>query len=538
MTGYKKKFASPLTLLIGISVLLRVIVYLLLPVSDDFGRYSNSSPLFFSALTEHFKEYLAFTTNIPPATFIIDAFLLNMIGVKAAMSMRAFLILIFILDTIAISLLFRSAKRMGSNESIAFIVLTIFSIALIPFELWRDGMHYDHLTFSFTAFFAWSLVRVIKNHNSVFNKSLVSITGALLVSQSAANSAIVPFSVFSILCFLYLPKKQFIQFGYALLVSLLLPVVVLFMISKKNSGEGQEGLTSNKAGPAMMMVVQRAYKYDVAKVRELVQSNGAPAWYTWTYDHATPPFDPSTKKQAEGWMNLAQAFGICFYSADGPTSNNPWGFNFDPLAQYLRNNGPAELLPIVQADAGDAINRPYLFAGFSSELSPRWIGVYGDVSKRMFFAALKKNPVGMGKAFIEQQGIFCLYGHLFLYNTTQSKPSLMARSGLKTITGSVPLSFLLIPATFCFALIAFVTYLAMLLNIPVVLWRWLKSIRSGKTTLNNNTFLLLSIPAICIAVVYSCLVGGENDRYFIQASPYLVLLSTCLPAWFSSKINK
>jgi hypothetical protein len=234
-------------------------------------------------------------------------------------------------------------------------------------------------------------------------------------------------------------------------MALILPLSVLFMVGKKNKQGGQESLTSNKAGPAMMMVVQRAYGYDAAKVRQLAKESGAPDWYIWTYDHATPGYDSSTGKPAEGWMNLAQAFGICFYSDSGK-GKGPWQFYFDPLIHYLEQNGPQNILPAVKADAEDAVSKPYRFAGFAPELSPRWIGVYGQVSQQIFYSAIKKNPLGMLRSFLVQQGIFSIYGPLFPYNTTQSKPSLLARSGLRTEKDKLPLQPLFVVTTILFLL--------------------------------------------------------------------------------------
>jgi hypothetical protein len=315
-------------MLVLISIVIRVIVYLLLSPSDDFGRYPNSGSLYFSALSEHFKDYLVFTTNIPPGTFVIQAAVLGLINPETAMSVRIFVIVVSMLNVAGIVLLFKSAKKLGANEKFSFLVCCLFSIALISFEIWRDGMHYDHLTFFFTSLFAWSLVRVIKDPDDLFNAWLVSVTTALLVSQSAANAAIAPFSMAAVFVLLYLPKKKFFKLGIALLLGLSLPLLVLVIIGKKNAAEGQESLTSNKAGPAMMMVVQRAYEYDVAKVRSIMQRGGAPEWYLWTYDHARAPINPATQKTYDNVLVLSQAFGMCFFSSTG---KGPWQFDFDPL---------------------------------------------------------------------------------------------------------------------------------------------------------------------------------------------------------------
>jgi len=532
-SGRKSRLTSPIFFLILGSVILRVIIYLLLPPAKEFEQYADSERLYFSALTEHFSEYFSFTTNIPPASYIINAALLDLVGIKMALHIRAFLILVSIMNIAAIAFLFNAAKKLTSDQRFSFLLISLFSAALIPFELWREGMHYDHFTLFFTSLFAWSLVRLIKDENSFFNTVMVSIAGALLVSQSAVNSVVVPASIFAILAFLYMPAKQYKKLALSLVITLFLPLVLLVAISKKNQNGGNESLTSNKGGPAMMMVVQRAYNYDVEKVRAVMKESDAPEWYLWTYDHATAPVDPSTFKPYPGWMNLSQAFGICFF--DTPNAGNaPWSFNFQALLNNLRQNGPEELLQAVAADSADAASRPYLFAGYSPELSPRWIGIYGEFSKKIFFKTIVKNPLRMLKVFVIQQGIFAVYGPLFPYNTIHSGPSFLARDGLRTLQDKIPLHSVFSFVAFVFAIIAWVTYAIILLNIPVSIWKFL----SGRGSLGANYFLLLSFPALMLAIVFSCLVGGENDRYFMQVTPYIVVLAACLPEWFKNLKRK
>ena len=524
----KNKFSSPLSLLLLWSIALRIIVYLLLPVSDDFGKYTYSGPLFFSALQEHFGDYLSFTTNIPPGTFLIDALVIGITGAKTAMAIRAFLILVSMLDIIALFLLWDITGMIGTDKKTSFWAILLYSTALIPFELWHNGMHYDHPTLFLTTLFLWSLIRLLKKETGLLNWILVSVAGALLVSQSAVNSAIVPFTILFFLLVIYIPQKKYGKLVLAVLITLSFPVTVLKIISNKNQKEGQESLTSNKAGPAMMMVVQRAYQYDVNNVRSQIQSAGAPDWYLWAYDHATVPIDPLSGKPYHDWINLSQAFGICFFSQNNQ-HKGPWAFDFDPLMQYLESTKKDKLLQIVKEDAADAVERPYRYAGFSPELSPRWIGVYGGISKKIFFATIHNHPAGMLKAFAAQQGIFATYGPLFPYNTTQASPSFFARSGVRTSKESIPLSFLFIPVTLAFAVLLWITYLLMLMNIPVFIWQFFKSLRPEKKLLRVDDFLLVSVPAICVAVIFSCLVGGENDRYFMQGSPYIIILACLLP---------
>lgn len=526
-TSESKFKTSSIVLLIGLVV--RLLVFILLPATDDFGRYANSGTWYVSALTEHFADYISFSSNIPPATFLIQAAVFKIFGGAYAIDHRVLLALVFVLDLFAVQLLYSSAKRLGAGRRISFFVLLLLSLALVPFEIWRDGMHYDHYTFFFTSVFAWSLVRIITQPHRFINAVWLALAGGLLVSQSAVNAAIVPLSVLLITGCVYIARKKYLQWLITVSIALLVPVAVLMVIGLKNKRESQETLTSNKAGPAMLMVVQRAYRFDSVKVRQLMVDERVPGWYLWTYDHATPP------AQSVNWLNLAQAFGICFYSSTG-AGKGPWRFDFDPLHRYLSANGPQQLVKIVEADAFDAVNRPYRFAGFAPEFGPRWIGVYGDVSKKLFFAALLKHPSGMLKAFFEQQAVFALYGPLFPFNTTQSERSMLAHAGLRTEKEALPLQPFLVFVTILFAALAWVTYLVMLVNIAITVIKVVARFFKGERKWSINPFFLLSTPAVCIAIVFSCLVGGENDRYFMQLLPYLVLLPCCVHRGFQKKI--
>lgn len=530
----KTKIASPVLLLTAWGILLRVAVYLLLPAAKELAQLGEGDRLFYSALSDHFSEYIRFTSQIPPATFLINGAVIFFFGIKTVLHIRAFLLLIFVLDIFAVNLLYRSAKKMGSNEGLSFVIMLLFSTALVPFELWRIGMHYDHYTVFFTSLFAWSLVKLIKEETKWQSSLMVSIAGALLVSQSAANSVVVPASLLLILFFIHIPKKQYGKFFSVGFVVLLLPLLTLIIISRKNQSTGNESLTSNKGGPAMMMVVQKAYQYDTTKVRSAIKSSGVPEWYLWTYDHATIPINPLTGKGYEGWINLSQAFGIC-YNDTPSVKNAPWSFNFHPLLSHLRENHLDDLVRSVVTDSAIALSKPWLFAGYSPELAPGWIGIYGDISKKVFFHTIQQNPLGMLKAFLAQHAVFALYGPLFPYNTTQSNRSLLAHAGLRTVP-QMPLSVLFLLATLLFALTALITFLMILCSLPSYIFRWLISIKRNSKTPGINNFTLLSIPVLGVAVVFSCLVGGENDRYFMQATPYIVILMSCLPTWFSGKL--
>src|SRR5471030_2628483 len=106
-----KKISSPITLLLLWSIVLRIIVWILLPPAKTLDQYEATDILFFSALTDHFGDYFRFSTQIPPASYLINAFVFFLFGVKTALNIRAFLLLVFIMDISAVILLFNAAKR-------------------------------------------------------------------------------------------------------------------------------------------------------------------------------------------------------------------------------------------------------------------------------------------------------------------------------------------------------------------------------------------------------------------------------------------
>lgn len=515
------------------SVLLRLIVYLLLPPAKELADYDPLEALFFTALQDNFSDYLYHITLIPPASYILSAGVFFTLGIAGALHIRAFLVLIGILNTGAVLLLNHACHKAGAGGKTSFWLLLLFSAILVPFELWREAMHYDHFTVFFTAFFAWSLVGLIKNSNSYKAMIWVSLAGGLLVSQSAVNAAIVPFSILCIAIILYLPARRFKKLLAALCIAWLFPGLILFTISMKNKNNGEEALTSNKAGPAMMMVVQRSYNYDSARLREVIKGYNVPAWYLWTYDHPSVYTNPRTGEPDRQESLLAQAFGVYYYSEESRRLGVPFGFDFHPLMAYLRQNDPGvSFLRFLEADSSDISDKPYRMSGYSPVLTPRWIGIYGTVSKRIYFKTLLDNPAGMLKSFIIQQGIFSVYGPLFPHNVMKKETNILVRSGLRTLPGKIPLEILFTALTLVFALVSFITYTFAILNIPLLLFRKWKQYRPFANE-EKKTFLLVSIPLICVAIVFSCVVGGENDRYYMQLTPYLIILASLLPKQFN-----
>ncbi len=117
---FKNKINSLITWLLVWSIAVRAIVWILLPPAKTLDQYQPTDILFFSALTDHFSDFFRFSTQIPPASYLINAFVFFLFGVKTALTVRAFLLLVFIMDISAVLLLFNAAKRLGSDKRKSF----------------------------------------------------------------------------------------------------------------------------------------------------------------------------------------------------------------------------------------------------------------------------------------------------------------------------------------------------------------------------------------------------------------------------------
>lgn len=506
----------PLLLVLGVGFVLRLIAYLGMPILE-YGRAPAATLLYYTALLEHFAEYVAFTTLKPPLTYAIHSVVLRLVGPEAAYERSAFLLVTFLFDLVASALIYQAARTVGVRRSWAALSAGLYSLALIPFELWRSGTHYDHLTTLFASFVVYAGVRYIRRPHLVSSGGL-AIAGALLVMQFPVAAYVMPAAALAASAIVWRTSavSTRVLLGTALL-AFTGPVLAAAAITLKNDAYAGVRAPSNLAGPSLMVFAHEATKDDRRALRVVMDRAKVPAWYLWCFDNAIPPAD-SSGRAISGWEVLAPAYGICYRGTE-PTAA-AWPSDFEPLLGHLKETQSRAELTLVASDSLDAQERRYLYAGFSPELSARWIGHYGAVSTRVALTLLLTEPVRYVRTAAITQLRYVTYGPYFPRRTLFAETSAGAQSSV-AVRLTAHGVFLMI--THAYGLVAAWTYLAL----PIVVIALIAGRRRDYGR-HLPALLWLTVPIGVTSAIYSVSAAWEIDRYFMQITPYLAVATALL----------
>lgn len=526
----EKRDLMYLLILLGVSVLLRILIYILSVHANEVQGVSPIDRLYYEGLRYHIFEYLWYTTNIPPFTHILNAMVFRLFTPEIAYGKYIFLLFIFILDVWSVCLLYSAARKLGFYRGISFSIALFYSLTIIPFEMWRFGTHYDHHTLFLTVLYIYSISRVYSNNN-LKNAALMSLAGALMVAQSSVSSVVIPIISMSIAIILNY-KQGFKELIKRAAIVIIAPAIVILLIASKNYSIADNFTTSIKSGPAMMMFVRSALKNDNDRIRNFIQETGVPEWYLHCFDNSvTPPHVPPDNPNYAGWLALAKDFGICFpWSPDYPmdVEVDTWPFDFKYLKDYFHEHGEYDIENLVAQDQNDMRYRKYLLAGYSQELSPRWIGIYGQVSMQVGKQLFLKSPVKYLKNIVRtHNGIYFSQGPAFFRITLYSnkKPH-----SLSTLSSPMFGEDFFYAVTSVYELLAKITYMLIPVYFTAVGFLYLLHKRNyfkqAFAAIKENWYvgLFLAMPVILVSLIFSSMSDIENDRYFVQITPYLMLL--------------
>ncbi len=505
--------------LIFVSIAIRVYIYVSLPMVTYSPGLSYPD-----SLRNHFLEYLWNNTLLPPLSYVLHAIPVFTLGVEGNTAHYGFLMLTYVLDCLAVLCIYRTSLLLGVRRVIGFMISMLYSVALIPFEIWRSNYlsdHYDHHTIALTALFAFACIRLLKSPiwSSVI---MLTVASSLLILQSSVATYVVPVVLLVvILCLPFYVDRKLSNFysQIATMVSIvLLSIAVLIGHHAIVSGQASP---STKGGLALMMFVQRTLDNDSQQVRQQLIESGAPQWYLWCYDHAKPPMSPG-EDSYKPWVLLSQAFGTCMSWGKEPgVTGTPWPFNYDDLLEVLRTSGRPDLAIIVEKDRYDAYYRQYLLQGFSPEASPRWIGIYGQVSSKAALHLLFARPHTYlrGIAWHHNQ-LFWRLGPNFLARVAGDLKTCeyRLRGALYKFNRFVFSIFLRIPYLATPIAMLGIASIYFMPNVLVLN----KTARVLKMKLLECAVLATAVYAM--ALLFSGAVSVENDRYFIQVTPYLMIL--------------
>lgn len=527
----QNKFYIYSLILIAISALLRAGIYIFLIYSKGQQGVSPSDLLYYEALRYHFIDYLWYQSNIPPLSHVLNTIVFFIFKPEIAYGKFIFLILVFVLDIWAMYLLYSAACKFKINRTTAFLVTLFFSISIMPFEIWRFGGLYDHHTIFFVILFIYAISRFYSDANTK-NAILISLGGALLIAQSSVSSIVVPIVLVAVVILLN-RRLDFRRLVEIMGIVLIGPIVVLFLICSKNYFVGGSFVTSTKSGPAMMMFVRSALGKDNRKIEKLIKDAGAPGWYLECFNNSVlPPFIKQDNPNYRGWLNLARDFGICFPWAPETwvkiREAESWPFDFEPLLVRIRKYDEPFIEKMILADINDMKNRKYLLSGYCPELSPRWIGIYGRVSMRLGRWLFFHEPLIYLKNAILTQGFFFVRGTYFFRRTLYSNKY---PSSFSTLHGPMLGEKFFYAITTVFEWIVRLIYILMFVY-PIFILKYFLSKKKmlpekvrNKIVKGYTIFLIVATPAVLNSLMFSVTASVENDRYFVQITPYLMLIT-------------
>lgn len=516
--------------LLALSVLPRVLIYYFSLYSNEVQGVSPTARLYYEGLRYHIFEYLWYTTNIPPLTHILNSMIFRFFTPEITYGKHIFLIFTFILDVLSVWLLYSAARKFGFYRGISFSIALFYSLTIIPFELWRFGGHYDHHSLFFTSLYIYA-ISLFFSDKRLRSAALMSLGGGLMIAQSSISSVVVPLTSLLVVVVLGLKLKGR-DLTKRIGIVLIVPVAILLLISTKNYLLAGTFATSTKSGPAMMMFVRSALKNDNSEIRKILREANVPDWYLHCFDNSvTPPHVSPDNPNYVGWLALAKDFGICFpWSPNYPmdVEADTWPFDFEPLRKYLHEQREFRIEKLVIQDQNDMRYKKYLLAGYSQELSPRWIGIYGQISLQVGKYLLAKRPVTYFQNILRtHNNRYYGEGPNFFRRTLYSygKPH-----SLSTLSKPMFGERFFYGITSIYAIAARVTYLLVPMYFIVTACFYFTGkkthFKHGEALIKENfsVILLISLPVVFVSLIFSSMADIENDRYFVQITPYLTIL--------------
>lgn len=506
---YRHRERLVCVLVLTLAAVGRLLIILSVPSPKGYGAFS-----YVRVLHEHWDTLILRGTLLPPLNYLIEALPILVLGVEGNAAMKGTLWAHGLMGVGATWAVW-AALRVLQVPLVASAVLALLtSVALVPLEVWGwrlEGGHYDVPTPLFMALLVYAVARAVRDGLGTPQALLLGVVGALLMLQMATAAYFVPV-MFGLMfgSAALVGRLGRLRCGIALLGP---PLLVLAALSVKNGIVTGVYAPGARGGAPMLMFVQRAMGSSDVEVRNLAVEAGVPDWYLWCYDHVELP----PGERVEGmWGRLAKAFGTCAPWSAGPSvAGQPWPFDFSGIVAQLEASGRPDLAAVVREDQRDSLERQWVFAGHSPELSARWVAIHGQQSQRVGAHLLRTQPGRyLNAAWRLHQDLFWGKGPEFLGQAAywagidfwqRDRIGWLARFAF---AGLLRAAYTLLPVAFLLALLL-----------------WLRGRVTGNVVLAYGWLML---PVAACAIVYSAAVAVENDRYFVHIVPVLVVVAGLL----------
>ena len=480
--------AWPLWWLIGLSVAVRLAVWAALPDRWE-GRTGADVDLYKIALRHHFWEYLVFEHTEPVGLNLLHAGVLALFG-DAGFSNAVMLAPAMAAGVLTAIFTYATARRLGAPAALAVSVCAVYSLGLVPFEVWWRGWTLDHYTLGLVAFFAWALTGWVQDGRLRWSV-LTAVAGGLLLLIQKVACVVVPTMVVAVAILLQPGRLSRVR---RMAIALSGPLLVSAVLIGKNALAHGIFATSSLAGPNLAVFLYAAKGYDYDAVDAFAKQWNAPEWYRWCFQRA---------RVHEA--SLGPSYGSCFVPED-PTQGP---YDFEPLIRQAASLGEVRLAQLVESDQQLFVERPYLQSFLAREVTPRFSAVYGSISQRLYRTLAWREPLVFIRQVVRSHYLYLVDGWRFLAFLARDQAGLPYRG------------LLLVGAAGCFLLFMQGYLAAYLLGIRLLLVRWRR--RNGSFGDVDRGLAVMVIGTATASGVLS-LVCCENGRWFLQCTPYLVPL--------------
>ncbi len=342
----------------------------------DSTANSKDSKLYNEALIEHFWEYIFFNHTILPITIFRDWFNHNFINPNF-FGLSNFII-ISILSSLSSGFVHLTLKNLELPTWLSFSSALILSIKFINWDLqldvWEGG--YTILNPFLIVIFSWSVTNLILQKN--LRSSLVCGLSAsiLIISLEFSLLIVFPSLIASVVAWRTFKHHR------ALLVAFILPFSFAMILILKNIYHF--GVYAPTTGAGQNIIQNLSLSVIDPYSGELIDfatDLNYPPWWLWCYKEA--------KRRNSG---RAAPHAAAFYGACESGEAERW--DYTDLKDYIKKEGPNELMKIIQKDEEIIKLRPWLFSGLNFGRQTHFKVAYGKVSSKLLLDVVHAHPYG------------------------------------------------------------------------------------------------------------------------------------------------
>lgn len=447
-------------------------------------------------LEHHFLPFLYYTHTKPPGIYLRDL-LVYLLSGREGFAFGVFLST-SLLGLLSSLFLFGTLRLLRVPVVPAWLAAALWSIIVVRWEYWRLGGVYDHPTLGIMSFFLYTWTRLFfdGSHRAM---AWATLAASLLVLFHASALLLVPLACGLVLFTRF--RREWLRQGVRLAD---IPLLLLAMLVGKNFIHVGVATTSSVGGQNQLQFVVMDVNNlpNLNYVETLAAENRYPDWWRWCFNQARNQASPALA------VDTASIYGICFPQEQGRPETAA-------LRQLFRHD--TELVALLEQDAADYRQRPWLFLGAVSESASRFAAHYGRISQKVWGDALGRDPTTFLLRALNGAELFLRHGPLYFSGRNpDEKPFLLS---------------IILKLGMLARWIFYLGFLGAFLVAPALL---LRRRRPTPDPPHRAVILAFMGTALLFAVMtlsFSTLTCCENNRIFVNFSPLPYVLGVVTGTW-------